>query len=52
MSMISVVQVFILTKQENEEIYTFLKGVGANDCFTQNDFLEKYISNFKEKLNV
>lgn len=41
----------ILTKQENEEIYTFLKGVGANDCFTQNDFLEKYISNFKEKLN-
>jgi len=41
----------ILTKNENEEIIKFLKGLGLNDCFTQNEFLENYQSFFEKKLN-
>lgn len=41
----------ILTKEENQEILNFLKGVGLNDCLIQNEFLEKNLENFKVKLN-
>lgn len=40
----------ILSKNENEDIYNFLKGIGKNDCFTQNEFLSKNLDFFNNKL--
>ena len=41
----------MLSKEENEEIAGFFKGIGLNDCFTQEDFIEKNILAFNQKLD-
>ena len=40
----------ILNKDENLEIFNFLKGIGLNDCLTQNEFFENYLIFFEKKL--
>ena len=39
----------ILSDDENLEIKNFLNGLGKNDCFSQNDYLENNLDFFNKK---